>query len=265
MYGSLDRVIGSSKSVSQAARPLCRTPLATARARRRHVAAQTQQAPQEPRAAQRAAAALAAAALLLQQAAPAAAAAEYQLGAKELFSPMAYSGRCGAKPLQQRDWHSCVCMSCACWGVGRGSRLCRPRLRAALPDAARPCGALPRWYEVASLKKGFAGEGQQDCHCTQVGGARRPLLHRPTRAAARKLQSRSSSRCSMLFADMAGTHPCLSRTCAWQPAPQGIYVPQGNEEGEIKLQVRTTPFQAACRHARAEPPRPQQRRPGGRP
>lgn len=24
-----------------------------------------------------------------------------------------------------------------------------------------------RWYEVASLKKGFAGEGQQDCHCTQ--------------------------------------------------------------------------------------------------
>mmetsp|Transcript_10397 Transcript_10397/g.26393 ORF Transcript_10397/g.26393 Transcript_10397/m.26393 type:complete len:331 (+) Transcript_10397:58-1050(+) len=22
------------------------------------------------------------------------------------------------------------------------------------------------WYEVASLKKGFAGEGQQDCHCT---------------------------------------------------------------------------------------------------
>lgn len=25
-----------------------------------------------------------------------------------------------------------------------------------------------RWYEVASLKKGFAGEGQQDCHCTQV-------------------------------------------------------------------------------------------------
>lgn len=24
-----------------------------------------------------------------------------------------------------------------------------------------------RWYEVASLKTGFAGEGQQDCHCTQ--------------------------------------------------------------------------------------------------
>eukprot|EP00210_Caulerpa_lentillifera_P001344 g1293.t1 len=26
---------------------------------------------------------------------------------------------------------------------------------------------LGRWYEVASLKQGFAGEGQQDCHCTQ--------------------------------------------------------------------------------------------------
>ena len=25
----------------------------------------------------------------------------------------------------------------------------------------------PRWYEVASLKRGFAGEGQGDCHCTQ--------------------------------------------------------------------------------------------------
>uniref|UniRef100_A0A2P2LCU8 Uncharacterized protein MANES_15G074100 n=1 Tax=Rhizophora mucronata TaxID=61149 RepID=A0A2P2LCU8_RHIMU len=24
-----------------------------------------------------------------------------------------------------------------------------------------------RWFEVASLKRGFAGQGQQDCHCTQ--------------------------------------------------------------------------------------------------
>ena len=31
-------------------------------------------------------------------------------------------------------------------------------------DAAAYAG---RWYEVASLKKGFAGEGQADCHCTQ--------------------------------------------------------------------------------------------------
>ncbi|XP_024190867.1 chloroplastic lipocalin isoform X2 [Rosa chinensis] len=27
-----------------------------------------------------------------------------------------------------------------------------------------------RWYEVASLKRGFAGKGQEDCHCTQVNG-----------------------------------------------------------------------------------------------
>lgn len=25
-----------------------------------------------------------------------------------------------------------------------------------------------RWFEVASLKRGFAGQGQEDCHCTQV-------------------------------------------------------------------------------------------------
>lgn len=25
-----------------------------------------------------------------------------------------------------------------------------------------------RWFEVASLKLGFAGQGQEDCHCTQV-------------------------------------------------------------------------------------------------
>ena len=25
-----------------------------------------------------------------------------------------------------------------------------------------------RWFEVASLKGGFAGLGQEDCHCTQV-------------------------------------------------------------------------------------------------
>lgn len=28
-----------------------------------------------------------------------------------------------------------------------------------------------RWYEVASLKRGFAGQGQEDCHCTQVNGS----------------------------------------------------------------------------------------------
>ncbi|KAK7320398.1 hypothetical protein VNO77_29830 [Canavalia gladiata] len=31
-------------------------------------------------------------------------------------------------------------------------------------DPARYSG---RWFEVASLKRGFAGQGQEDCHCTQ--------------------------------------------------------------------------------------------------
>lgn len=34
-------------------------------------------------------------------------------------------------------------------------------------DLFEPKAYAGRWYEVASLKKGFAGEGQQDCHCTQ--------------------------------------------------------------------------------------------------
>lgn len=38
------------------------------------------------------------------------------------------------------------------------------RTEAELFDPGRYSG---RWFEVASLKRGFAGEGQQDCHCTQ--------------------------------------------------------------------------------------------------
>lgn len=30
-----------------------------------------------------------------------------------------------------------------------------------------PARYAGRWYEVASLKRGFAGQGQEDCHCTQ--------------------------------------------------------------------------------------------------
>eukprot|EP00249_Psilotum_nudum_P000912 c13093_g1_i1 orf=216-1259(-) len=30
-----------------------------------------------------------------------------------------------------------------------------------------PARYAGRWYEVASLKSGFAGQGQEDCHCTQ--------------------------------------------------------------------------------------------------
>lgn len=45
-------------------------------------------------------------------------------------------------------------------------------LRCSPPASAQelfsPMAYVGRWYEVASLKRGFAGEGQQDCHCTQV-------------------------------------------------------------------------------------------------
>jgi len=33
-----------------------------------------------------------------------------------------------------------------------------------------------RWFEVASLKRGFAGQGQEDCHCTQVICCREPSV-----------------------------------------------------------------------------------------
>lgn len=31
----------------------------------------------------------------------------------------------------------------------------------------QPARYAGRWFEVASLKRGFAGQGQEDCHCTQ--------------------------------------------------------------------------------------------------
>lgn len=36
-----------------------------------------------------------------------------------------------------------------------------------------------RWFEVASLKRGFAGQGQEDCHCTQVTRKRLKEQKRP--------------------------------------------------------------------------------------
>ena len=33
-----------------------------------------------------------------------------------------------------------------------------------------PLGYSGRWFEVASLKRGFAGAGQEDCYCNQVEG-----------------------------------------------------------------------------------------------
>lgn len=34
-----------------------------------------------------------------------------------------------------------------------------------------------RWFEVASFKSGFAGQGQEDCHCTQVNLMQRNNQH----------------------------------------------------------------------------------------
>ena len=39
--------------------------------------------------------------------------------------------------------------------------------RAAMDEAFDPARYSGLWYEVASLKTGFAAEGQGDCHCTQ--------------------------------------------------------------------------------------------------
>lgn len=49
-------------------------------------------------------------------------------------------------------------------GDGRGMLMMRG-MTAKNFDPIRYSG---RWFEVASLKRGFAGQGQEDCHCTQV-------------------------------------------------------------------------------------------------
>lgn len=49
-------------------------------------------------------------------------------------------------------------------GDGRGVLMMRG-MTAKNFDPIRYSG---RWFEVASLKRGFAGQGQEDCHCTQV-------------------------------------------------------------------------------------------------
>lgn len=51
-------------------------------------------------------------------------------------------------------------------GSDEGGRLMMMRgMTAKNFDPVRYSG---RWFEVASLKRGFAGQGQEDCHCTQV-------------------------------------------------------------------------------------------------
>ncbi|XP_065862327.1 chloroplastic lipocalin [Euphorbia lathyris] len=48
---------------------------------------------------------------------------------------------------------------------GKGGKLMMMRgMTAKNFDPVRYSG---RWFEVASLKRGFAGQGQEDCHCTQ--------------------------------------------------------------------------------------------------
>lgn len=41
-------------------------------------------------------------------------------------------------------------------------------MRAMTANNFDPIRYSGRWFEVASLKGGFAGQGQEDCHCTQV-------------------------------------------------------------------------------------------------
>lgn len=48
---------------------------------------------------------------------------------------------------------------------GRGRLM---MMRAMTVDNFDPVRYSGRWFEVASLKRGFAGQGQEDCHCTQV-------------------------------------------------------------------------------------------------
>ncbi|KAK8706059.1 hypothetical protein V6N13_049637 [Hibiscus sabdariffa] len=49
-------------------------------------------------------------------------------------------------------------------GEGNGMLMMMRGMTAKNFDPVRYSG---RWFEVASLKRGFAGQGQEDCHCTQ--------------------------------------------------------------------------------------------------
>ena len=54
-------------------------------------------------------------------------------------------------------------------GEGNGKLMMMSGMTAKDFDPVRYSG---RWFEVASLKRGFAGQGQEDCHCTQVNISR---------------------------------------------------------------------------------------------
>ncbi len=150
----------------------CSGTCATASPARRRAATPCQPPARLPRAEERGPGPLRQAALHLGAAAAVAAvvlapladaqAATYELGSKQLFDPMAYSGR-----WYEVSGHvSCVAVALqrmhATGGALPGSPY-KPTM------AEHVCG---QQLQVASLKRGFAGEGQQDCHCTQVGSCR---------------------------------------------------------------------------------------------
>lgn len=50
----------------------------------------------------------------------------------------------------------------------QGSQMTMMMMRGMTAKNFDPVRYSGRWFEVASLKRGFAGQGQEDCHCTQV-------------------------------------------------------------------------------------------------
>ncbi|XP_052178184.1 chloroplastic lipocalin isoform X2 [Diospyros lotus] len=50
---------------------------------------------------------------------------------------------------------------------GRTGQMMMMMMRGMTAKSFNPVRYSGRWFEVASLKRGFAGQGQEDCHCTQ--------------------------------------------------------------------------------------------------
>ncbi|KAL4422932.1 hypothetical protein ABPG75_009129 [Micractinium tetrahymenae] len=97
-----------------------------------------------------------------------------------------------------------------------------------------PMAYTGRWYEVASLKKGFAGEGQADCHCTQMSlpsaACAAPAHSFCLEPSASEQNPTLSPYRLLLLPESSRRPPCCL---------QGIYVPLEDPEGAIRLQVNT--------------------------
>ncbi|XP_047318895.1 chloroplastic lipocalin [Impatiens glandulifera] len=52
-------------------------------------------------------------------------------------------------------------------GSDKGNGMMMMMMRGMTAKNFDPIRYSGRWFEVASLKRGFAGQGQEDCHCTQ--------------------------------------------------------------------------------------------------